>query len=224
MSSGTDTSDDRVTIDVSIENVDVDVVGATDEGREGMATSDQQAAQRARMVPDKEEDEIMNEGMVGGVITSKEKKESATRVNFASIGAGATVLETSGGAKGYMNLLNEDKDKYGISECSEKMWVVMSLSEDVMVNTIVLANYEKYRSVKKFIHIHIYPYIPIHTHTYSYMLIHTHTCSYILIYTHIYSCIYSYIFIYTHVYTHVYTNVYTPCIPIHMLMLMLMLI
>ena len=99
----------------------------------------------------------MNEGMVGGVITSKEKKESATRVNFASIGAGATVLETSSGAKGYMNLLNEDKDKYGISECSEKMWVVMSLSEDVMVNTIVLANYEKYRSVKKFIHIHIYP-------------------------------------------------------------------
>ena len=108
-----------------------------------------------RMVPDKEEDEISElDTQSGNVI--REKKEPVARVNFASVGAGATVLESSSGSKGYMNLLNEDKDKYGISPCSEKMWVVMSLSEDVMVNTIVLANYEKYRYNKQRIYVYFF--------------------------------------------------------------------
>lgn len=52
-------------------------------------------------------------------------------VNFAAQSAGAVVLESSPGSKGYHNLLNDDKDKYGISPCSEKKWVVIGLSEDV---------------------------------------------------------------------------------------------
>ena len=67
-------------------------------------------------------------------------------MNFASIGAGAVVLESSAAAKGYSNLLHDDKDKYGISPCSEKMWVVIGLSEDIMVHTVVVANWEKYSS------------------------------------------------------------------------------
>ena len=91
---------------------------------------------QARMVPDKEEDEE---------ITSPSKSDIKRVVNFASLGAGAVVLESSDKAKGYSNLLNEDKDKYGISPCSEKKWVVIGLSEDIMVHTVVIANYEKYR-------------------------------------------------------------------------------
>jgi len=86
-----------------------------------------------RMVPDNEEDE--------------ESGTSAKRVvNFASISAGAVVLEASPKATGYHNLLNDDKDKYGISPCAEKKWVVIGLSEDIVIEDIVLSNYEKYSS------------------------------------------------------------------------------
>lgn len=50
---------------------------------------------------------------------------------------------------GYSHLLNGDKDKYGISPCHEKKWVVIGLSEDILVTSIALANYEKYSSMLK---------------------------------------------------------------------------
>jgi hypothetical protein len=71
-----------------------------------------------RMVPDMDEDDI-------------ESSVAKQVVNFASVSAGAVVLESSPKAKGYHNLLNDDKDKYGIAPCSEKKWVVIGLSEDV---------------------------------------------------------------------------------------------
>jgi hypothetical protein len=50
--------------------------------------------------------------------------------NFASQAAGAIILDQSPStAKGFNNLLNNDKDKYGISPCSENKWVVIGLSE-----------------------------------------------------------------------------------------------
>ena len=50
--------------------------------------------------------------------------------NFASQAAGAIILDHSPTfAKGFNNLLNNDKDKYGISPCAEKKWVVIGLSE-----------------------------------------------------------------------------------------------
>jgi hypothetical protein len=86
------------------------------------------------------------------------------QVNFASVSAGAVVLESSPKANGYRHLLNDDKDKYGISPCGEKKWLVVGLSEDVqywlrfsptsllnsflqiVVEEIVVANYEKFSS------------------------------------------------------------------------------
>ena len=70
--------------------------------------------------------------------------------NFASHAAGAVILDKSpANAKGFSNLLNDDKDKYAIATCSEKKWVVIGLSEDILVKTVVLANYEKYSSQLK---------------------------------------------------------------------------
>jgi hypothetical protein len=46
--------------------------------------------------------------------------------------AGALILESSRGSKGFDNLLNDDKDKYGITPCANKeKWVVIGLSEHV---------------------------------------------------------------------------------------------
>ena len=72
------------------------------------------------MVPNDEDDEEVG--------LSEAKKRV---VNFASVSAGAVVLESSAQSTKFHNLLNDDKDKYGMTQCSEKKWVVLGLSEDV---------------------------------------------------------------------------------------------
>jgi len=70
--------------------------------------------------------------------------------NFASQSAGAVILDKSPAtAKGYHYLLNDDKDKYGISSCHEKKWVVIGLSEDILITSVEVSNYEKYSSMLK---------------------------------------------------------------------------
>ena len=61
-------------------------------------------------------------------------------VNFAAVSAGAVVLESSAQSTKFQNLLNDDKDKYGMTQCSEKKWVVLGLSEDVSDNDQIIAS------------------------------------------------------------------------------------
>ena len=67
-------------------------------------------------------------------------------VNYAHKSAGAVVLEKSSNFKGTSNLLTSDNDKYAISPCNDKKYVVIGLSEDILVKQIVLANFERYSS------------------------------------------------------------------------------
>ena len=67
-------------------------------------------------------------------------------VDYASKLAGAQVLEQSPSLKGTSNLLTGDKDKYSIAPCEDKKYVVVGLSEDILVKQIKLSNYERYSS------------------------------------------------------------------------------
>ena len=69
-----------------------------------------------------------------------------TLVDYASKSAGALILEKSPSMKGTSNLLNGDKDKYAIAPCNDKKFVVVGLSEDILVKQVKLANYERYSS------------------------------------------------------------------------------
>ncbi|CAM9200853.1 unnamed protein product [Choristocarpus tenellus] len=69
--------------------------------------------------------------------------------NYASRDSGAVVLEGSPGSRGMDNVLVDSKDKYAISPCEEKQWVVVGLSEDIMVRTIKIGSYEAYSSLVK---------------------------------------------------------------------------
>jgi Sad1 / UNC-like C-terminal len=90
------------------------------------------------------------EKMVADKDDENDVRSSKNIFNFASQAAGAVVLDKSPStAKGYSHLLNDDMDKYGISACDEKKWVVIGLSEDILVTSIALANYEKYSSMLK---------------------------------------------------------------------------
>jgi len=72
-------------------------------------------------------------------------------VDYASKLAGAQILEQSPSLKGASQLLTGDKDKYSIAPCEDKRYVVIGLSEDILVKQIKLSNYERYSSrVKEF--------------------------------------------------------------------------
>ncbi|MBA0827350.1 hypothetical protein Goarm_012135, partial [Gossypium armourianum] len=67
--------------------------------------------------------------------------------NYASASKGAKVLAYNKEAKGASNILGRDEDKYLRNPCSaEEKFVVIELSEETLVDTIVIANFEHYSS------------------------------------------------------------------------------
>ena len=70
------------------------------------------------------------------------------RFSYASFDAGATILKTHPGAKNSKAVLIENKDSYMLSECAtENKFLIVELSEDIWIDTIVLANYEFFSSM-----------------------------------------------------------------------------
>lgn len=70
-----------------------------------------------------------------------------TEYNYASASKGAKVLAFNKEAKGASNILGRDKDKYLRNPCSvEGKFVIIELSEETLVDTIEIANFEHYSS------------------------------------------------------------------------------
>lgn len=70
-----------------------------------------------------------------------------TEYNYASASKGAKVLAYNKETKGASNILSKDKDKYLRNPCSaEEKFVVIELSEETLVDTIEIANFEHYSS------------------------------------------------------------------------------
>ncbi|KAJ4868190.1 Galactose-binding protein [Raphanus sativus] len=67
--------------------------------------------------------------------------------NYAAASKGAKVLSSNKEAKGATSIISRDKDKYLRNPCStEEKFVVIELSEETLVNTIKIANFEHYSS------------------------------------------------------------------------------
>ncbi|KAE9359854.1 hypothetical protein PF008_g2076 [Phytophthora fragariae] len=86
-------------------------------------------------------------------VVDADSVDNRKRQNYASLDAGATILDAAPDTKSPTNLLVPDKDRYMLTPCSNpRKWVVISLSEDVHADAIAVANYEKFSSpVKDFI-------------------------------------------------------------------------
>ncbi|KAH7519747.1 hypothetical protein FEM48_Zijuj08G0070000 [Ziziphus jujuba var. spinosa] len=84
-------------------------------------------------------------GPSGGI---KHKVEpGGTEYNYASASKGAKVLAFNKEAKGASNILGRDKDKYLRNPCSaEEKFVIIELSEETLVDTIEIGNFEHYSS------------------------------------------------------------------------------
>ncbi|KAI9807316.1 MAG: hypothetical protein M1833_000059 [Piccolia ochrophora] len=70
------------------------------------------------------------------------------RFNYASFDCAATVLKTNPRSRGSSSVLVENKDSYMLNECSAKnKFIIVELCEDILVDTIVLANFEFFSSM-----------------------------------------------------------------------------
>ncbi|ESQ28064.1 hypothetical protein EUTSA_v10018312mg [Eutrema salsugineum] len=84
-------------------------------------------------------------GQVSGVIHRMEP--GGKEYNYAAASKGAKVLSSNKEAKGATSIISRDKDKYLRNPCStEGKFVVIELSEETLVNTIKIANFEHYSS------------------------------------------------------------------------------
>ena len=80
---------------------------------------------------------------------TSEQIVSTERFDYASRDAGAVIMTSNAESERSASLLNEDTDKYMITPCEARKWVVVGLSEDILVDTVVLANFERYSSSMK---------------------------------------------------------------------------
>uniref|UniRef100_A0A1J3E077 Uncharacterized protein slp1 n=1 Tax=Noccaea caerulescens TaxID=107243 RepID=A0A1J3E077_NOCCA len=84
-------------------------------------------------------------GQVSGVTHRMEP--GGKEYNYAAASKGAKVLSSNKEAKGATSIISRDKDKYLRNPCStEGKFVVIELSEETLVNTIKIANFEHYSS------------------------------------------------------------------------------
>ncbi|KAI3676816.1 hypothetical protein L1987_86429 [Smallanthus sonchifolius] len=87
----------------------------------------------------------LSNGNVGSIIHRLEP--GGEDYNYASASKGAKVLACNKEAKGASNILTVDKDKYLRNPCSaEEKFVVVKLSEETLVDTITIANFEHHSS------------------------------------------------------------------------------
>lgn len=89
-------------------------------------------------------------------------KTCKERFSYSSFDGGATVLKTSPGAKNAKAILVENKDSYMLFTCSQdNKFVIVELSEDILVDTVVLANFEFFSSMLRMFRISVSDKYPV---------------------------------------------------------------
>ncbi|KAF2669203.1 hypothetical protein BT63DRAFT_353980, partial [Microthyrium microscopicum] len=70
------------------------------------------------------------------------------RFNYASFDCAATILKTNAKCKSPSSILVENKDSYMLNECSvDNKFLIVELCDDILLDTVVLANYEFFSSM-----------------------------------------------------------------------------
>jgi len=75
-------------------------------------------------------------------------KTCKERFNYASFDCAATVLKTNPQCKSSSSVLVENKDSYMLNECAaQNKFIIVELCDDILIDTIVLANFEFFSSM-----------------------------------------------------------------------------
>ncbi|KAG8415178.1 hypothetical protein J3458_009048 [Metarhizium acridum] len=106
---------------------------------------------------------LYEEGKAATVHLSKDAgKTCKERFSYSSFDAGATILKTSPGAKNARAILVENKDTYMLLECdAASKYVIIELSDDISVDTVVLANFEFFSSMVRHFRVSVSDRYPV---------------------------------------------------------------
>ncbi|KFG83348.1 Sad1/UNC domain protein [Metarhizium anisopliae] len=106
---------------------------------------------------------LYEEGKAATVHLSKDAgKTCKERFSYSSFDAGATILKTSPGAKNARAILVENKDTYMLLECdAASKYVIVELSDDISVDTVVLANFEFFSSMVRHFRVSVSDRYPV---------------------------------------------------------------
>ncbi|GAP89638.1 putative sad1 unc domain-containing protein [Rosellinia necatrix] len=84
------------------------------------------------------------------------------RFSYSSFDAGATVKKTGPGAKNPTAILVENKDSYMLLECGRKnKFFIVELSDVILVDTVVIANFEFFSSMVRQFRVSISDHYPV---------------------------------------------------------------
>lgn len=102
-------------------------------------------------------EEMMIEiSMFAGNSDEEQGKLYKDRFNFASFDCAATIVKTNKEAKGANSILLENKDSYLLNECNaQNKFIIIELCEDILVDEVLIGNYEFYSSMFKNIKISV---------------------------------------------------------------------
>jgi hypothetical protein len=94
---------------------------------------------------------VTDNGLVStSTLTVRSKDAGKTckeRTNYASFDCAATALKSNKECKSASAILVENKDSYLLNKCSaENKYIIVELCDDILVDTVVLANYEFFSS------------------------------------------------------------------------------
>jgi hypothetical protein len=97
--------------------------------------------------------------------TSRSKDAGKTckeRTNYASFDCAATILKNNPESKSGSSVLVENKDSYMLNKCSAgNKFLIVELCNDILVDTIVLANYEFFSSIFRHFRISVSDRYPV---------------------------------------------------------------
>lgn len=83
-------------------------------------------------------------------------EKPSNRFNFASLDCAATVVKTNSEAKSASSILLENKETYLLNQCNSKEnYIIIELCEDILIDSIVLGNYEFFSSIFKDINFYV---------------------------------------------------------------------
>ncbi|KAL7955428.1 UNC-like C-terminal domain-containing protein [Trichoderma compactum] len=84
------------------------------------------------------------------------------RFSYSSFDAGATVLKAGPQAKNAKAILVENKDSYMLLECAaQHKYVIVELSDDILIDTIVIANFEFFSSMVRHFRVSVSDRYPV---------------------------------------------------------------
>lgn len=133
--------DGEISLDFDVLSDKISEMTATDSARAGSASTNAPGAEV-------QDTTVYDNGVAHYRRPKDAGKTCKERFSYSSFDGGATVLKTSPGAQNSKAILVENKDSYMLFTCSqENKFVIVELSEDILVDTVVLANFEFFSSM-----------------------------------------------------------------------------